>query len=68
MSSPYKKYENTDLWKLIDKSIRDLVGNNDIELLTKNEYIVGYLCKQILSSDKIKTDNLCSEKDYKMNN
>lgn len=44
---PYKEYEQTQLWELINKAIDDLVKNQDIELTTKKEYIIGYLCKTI---------------------
>ncbi len=49
---PYKEYEQTQLWELIDKAIDDLVENQDIELTTRKEYIVGYLCKIIKSELK----------------
>ncbi|HET9431665.1 MAG TPA: hypothetical protein VFO70_10845 [Chitinophagaceae bacterium] len=41
----YKEYEETQLWKLIDKALDDLVENQDIELTTRKEYIFGYICK-----------------------
>ncbi|WP_257667139.1 hypothetical protein [Parapedobacter tibetensis] len=44
---PYKEYEQTQLWELIDKAIDDLIQNQDIELTTRKEYVVGYLCKNI---------------------
>ena len=44
---PYTRYEQTPLWKALDKGIDDLVKNNDIEELTRREYIVGYLCDLI---------------------
>jgi hypothetical protein len=47
MSHPYEQFENTPLWKVINKGIDDLVENNDLEETTRREYIVGYLCKLI---------------------
>ncbi len=49
ISHPYKEYEKTQLWKLIDKAIDDLIKNQDIELTTRKEYVVGYLCKNLKS-------------------
>lgn len=49
MKHAYQKYEKTLLWELINKAIDDLVINQDIELTTKKEYVVGYLCKTIKS-------------------
>jgi hypothetical protein len=54
MSHPYKQFENTPLWAVINKGIEDLVENNDIEETTGREYIVGYLCK--LASE-LETEN-----------
>ncbi|USK32580.1 hypothetical protein LIT25_18540 [Bacillus sp. F19] len=47
MEHPYKEYENTELWNLISKGIDDLSENQDLQELTRREYIVGYLCKLI---------------------
>ena len=50
ITHPYKEYEQTYLWELIDKAMDDLVKNQDIELTTRKEYVIGYLCK-IIKSD-----------------
>jgi hypothetical protein len=42
---PYVKYENTELWKALEKGIRDLVQNQDLKETEHRDYIVGYLCK-----------------------
>lgn len=47
MSHPYKKYENTDLWKVVHVCINELLENQDLDLTTKEEYVVGYICKSI---------------------
>ena len=52
MSHPYEKYENTELWKTLDNAINSLVDNKDIELTTNIEYVIGYLCKCLLSAEK----------------
>jgi hypothetical protein len=44
---PYTEFEETNLWKFIDKAIDDLIENQDIKLTTKKEYVVGYICKTI---------------------
>ncbi|MGE4349856.1 MAG: hypothetical protein AB7D28_08825 [Candidatus Berkiella sp.] len=43
MTHPYIKYENHEAWKNIEKSIKDLIENGDIECNTPTEYIVGYI-------------------------
>jgi hypothetical protein len=44
---PYTDYENTSLWKVVDKSVSELEENQDIKLSTPREYVIGYICKQI---------------------
>ena len=33
MEHPYKEYENSKTWNAVARLIKDLVDNNDIELL-----------------------------------
>ena len=54
---PYVKYQNTALWKTVEKAIGELVENTDIIEQTKREYIVGYLCK-VISKKILKSDEL----------
>jgi hypothetical protein len=42
---PYSRWEGTPLWKAIEKSIADLVVNQDLIEKEHREYIVGYICK-----------------------
>jgi hypothetical protein len=42
---PYVRWENTPLWKAIEKGVADLVENQDLVETEAREYIVGYLCK-----------------------
>lgn len=44
---PYKEYERTQLWRVIDQSIQELIKNKDIDLTTRKEYVIGYLCEKI---------------------
>lgn len=45
------EYESSELWEMIKSSIEELVENNDIELQTPIEYVVGYICKNISSTN-----------------
>lgn len=44
MKHPYEEYKASRLWEFVKSSI-DLVEDNDIELFTPIEYIVGHICK-----------------------
>lgn len=51
MKHPYKEYESSRFWEIVKSSIEELVENNDIELQTPIEYVVGYICKNISLTD-----------------
>ena len=56
---PYKKFEFTARWDVINRTIEDLVENKDIQETTDRKYIVGYLCKALFDAGVI---NIESEK------
>jgi hypothetical protein len=47
LEHPYKEFEQTQLWELIEKALDELITNRDIELTTRKEYVVGYICKTL---------------------
>ena len=49
MQHPYIKYEQDKTWTVVNDLINDLINNNDIELQTPIEYVVGYICPQFRS-------------------
>jgi hypothetical protein len=49
-SFPYKEYQNTKLWYVINQAIDELVENLDIQETNDRKYIVGYLCKSLSES------------------
>ena len=51
MKHPYEEYETSKLWVIVKSSIEELVENNDIELFTPIEYVIGYICKNISSTN-----------------
>ena len=53
MQHPYIKYEQDKIWTVVNDLINDLINNNDIELQTPIEYVVGYICKGLLDSQVI---------------
>lgn len=52
MKHPYKDYEKTDEWQSIKLAIHNLIENNDIELLTREEYVIGFICKILFQNKK----------------
>ena len=46
-SFPYEEFRDCRLWKVIEKSLDDLKENQDIDITTEQDYVVGYLCKKV---------------------
>ena len=44
---PYEEFRDCRLWKVIEKSLDDLKENQDIDITTEQDYVVGYLCKMV---------------------
>jgi len=47
MDNPYKEYEGTRLWEALSCVIADLESNDDIELHIPQEYVIGYICREL---------------------
>lgn len=48
---PYEKYRDSELWKEVEKIIRDLEENQDITRTTAPEYVIGYFCEKMSKND-----------------
>jgi hypothetical protein len=46
-SHPYKKYEGDPIWRALEKAIKALVKNGDLEEKTARSHIVGYLTQSL---------------------
>ncbi|MEN6371285.1 MAG: ankyrin repeat domain-containing protein [Armatimonadota bacterium] len=46
-NTPYETYRDSELWKIVEKALDDLLDNSDITLCTTQDYVVGYLVKLI---------------------
>jgi hypothetical protein len=44
---PYKQFEGSVLWRVVEKEIAALVRNGDMKELTARDYIVGSICQAI---------------------
>lgn len=45
--SPYEEYKDSELWKKLDLILKDLEENQDIEMTTDKDYVIGYLCENL---------------------
>lgn len=49
--TPYAHYQNTEEWAIIERLLKDLITNQDIELKTALEYVIGYIVRELRNKD-----------------
>jgi hypothetical protein len=50
-TNPYGHYQNTEEWVIIARLLEELITNQDIELKTPAEYVIGYLVEKLRNKD-----------------
>ena len=55
--TPYDKYKSTEEWRIIHQSLQELVDNDNIKLLTPNDYVIGYIVKQFVENENTTTEH-----------
>ena len=53
-TTPYVQYKNTEEWAIIEYLLNELENNQDIELKTAPEYVIGYLVEKLRNKDLFK--------------
>ena len=53
-NTPYAQYKNTEEWVIIEHLLNELETNQDIELKTAPEYVIGYLVEKLRNKDLLK--------------
>ena len=53
-TTPYTQYQNTEEWAIIEYLLNELETNQDIELKTAPEYVIGYLVEKLRNKDLLK--------------
>lgn len=54
-NTPYAQYQNTEEWVIIEYLLKELENNQDIELKTAPEYVIGYLVEKLRNRDLLKS-------------
>jgi len=49
--NPYSHYQTTEEWVIISHLLTELINNQDIELKTAPEYVIGYLVEKLQNRD-----------------
>ena len=48
---PYSHYQNTEEWLIVEKLLKKLKSNKDIEIRTPLKNVVGYMVKELRNKD-----------------
>ena len=55
--TPYDKYKSTEECQIIHQLQQELVDNDNIKLLTPNDYVIGYIVKQLVENENTTTEH-----------
>jgi hypothetical protein len=50
---PYKRYEGSPQWQILNEALDALVKNGDVQETTNRVYVVGYLCQALASIEQV---------------
>lgn len=53
---PYAEYRNLPLWKVIEKELIELEENQDLNITTQQDIVIGSLVKAIKDSGLLKKE------------
>jgi len=45
---PFAEYQHTPLWRTVAAALAELEATREITVATAPEYVVGYLCQQLV--------------------
>ena len=48
-SKPFAQYADTPLWHAVAAAVAELQATHEISIATAPDYVVGYLCQQIVA-------------------
>jgi hypothetical protein len=52
-SRPFAEHRDTRLWSAIEASINELVATREVSINTASDYVVGYLCQELVAKKLI---------------
>jgi hypothetical protein len=48
-SKPFAQYADTPLWRAVAAAVAELQATREISIATAPDYVVGYLCQQLVA-------------------
>ena len=55
-SRPFSEYRNTRLWAAVEESVNELIATREITVNTATDYVVDFLCRELLAKKLIIPD------------
>ena len=53
---PYKRFEGSDLWRILSTAIDELAANDDLREQTRREYVIGYIIQKLVGTGAVRED------------
>ena len=54
-SRPFAEHRDTPLWSVIEESVNELMLTGEVSVNTAADYVVGYLCQELVARKLIAT-------------
>lgn len=58
---PLDDYRHTPLWRAIAKAVADLEASREVTLGTAPEYVIGYLCQELVARRIVSDDAMAKD-------
>ena len=53
MTRPYATFARTQLWRAVEQAVLELQATGEVRLATAPEYVIGYLCQELVARDVV---------------
>lgn len=57
-SRPFGEYRNTPLWRALAAVVADLEASREITVATAPDYVIGYLCRELVAKKVVRESAL----------
>jgi hypothetical protein len=58
---PFAEYQDTPLWRTVAAAVSELEASCEITIATAPEYVIGYLCQQLVVRNTIASEALSDD-------
>jgi hypothetical protein len=59
---PFAEYRDTPLWRAVASSLADLEASREVAVATAPEYVIGYLCRELVAKRVVDPGALTSDR------